>query len=49
MAVDDLDGLVVGHTDMIGLDADDRAQLLVDLVDDEEPFTLSTYFEQPEV
>lgn len=49
MAVNDLDGLVVGHTDMVGLDAHNRAQFLVHLVDGQVAITPPTYRQQPKV
>lgn len=47
MPVDDIDGRVVGDTDMVRLDADDGAQLLVELVDGEIPVSPSAYEEEP--
>lgn len=49
VAVDGLDGLVVGHTDVVGLDAHQGPQLLVHLVDNLVPPAAPAHGEQPEV
>lgn len=49
MAINDLNGLVIGHADMIRLDAHHRSKLLVHLVDSQIPVPTPAYREQPKI
>lgn len=49
MAINGLNGLVVGDADMVGLDAYHRSQLLVHLVDGQVAVPTPAYQEKPQV
>ena len=49
MAINHLDSLIIGDTDVIWLDSHKRAEFLVHFVHDFKPFAASTDRKQPEV
>ena len=49
VAVHRIDGLVIGDTDVVGLDADKFSQLGMNAIHDDIPFAPSTYRHEPEV